>query len=256
MTPNKSILTDGRPPSLPRSLASTPSGKRAQTAFTLTIRQKAIMLIDGPPGTGKTTASAQLILMAEESGVQAAYIAVPERPSPTELLHLTIEAISGMPASGTKHAMENEARAILADFGGLLVLDEVQNLKRTGMQELRYLHDDSQTSVAMLLSGWQADDVIRGQPDLNSRVRYRAAFQLLRPNEVASTVRQLGPILANADEEIINQVDEVYARGNLRQWTSFSRTAQELIGVTSELDWAAAEAVIALLDASVLARAS
>lgn len=249
-------LVNGRPPALPDNLASTPSLKRATTAFTLTLRQKAIMLMDGPPGTGKTTAAARFVEQAIAHEIPAVYVAIPERPSPSELLRLFIEAVSGTPGCGTKHDMENEARALLADFGGLLVVDEVQNLRRSGMQELRYLHDDAQTDIAILLSGWQADKVIRERPDLDSRVRYRARFQLLERKEVCATITQLEPRLHQTADSVLMHIDAIYARGSLRLWHAFICAADDLAKIDGPIDLTIANAIIALLDAETLVAAS
>lgn len=246
------LLTNGLPPTLPRSLARTESLEHAALAFRLTLRQKAIMLLDGPPGTGKSTTASYLIDQATSEGVPAVYVAIPERPSPTELLRVLIEAISGTPGIGSKHDMENEARALLQDHGGLIVVDEVQNLRRAGLQELRYLHDDSQTNVAMLICGWQADKVIREQPDLNSRVRFRTGFQRLRRADVAGVVRQMEPAFQSTDDGVLLLVDDVYAHGILRNWNSFAETMRDLLPTGSELDRATAKSLIAILDSQVL----
>lgn len=255
MTGLAPLLTNGQPPTLPTGLAQTQTMRNAAIGFQLAVKQKAIMLLDGPPGTGKTTTAAYLIRQANNEGVPTVYVAIPERPSPTELLRVLIEAISGTPGQGSKHDMENEARALLQDHGGLIVVDEVQNLRRSGLQELRYLHDDSQTNVAMLICGWQADQVIREQPDLNSRVRFRTGFQPLRRNEVVDVVTQIEPRLAVTDPDVLQWIDDVYAHGVLRNWNSIAATARDLLpdvhGVTAET----ARGLVAVLDSQALTSA-
>jgi DNA transposition AAA+ family ATPase len=226
--------------------------RTAAMGFRLAVNQKAIMLLDGPPGTGKTTTAAYLIGRAVADGTPTVYVAIPERPSPTELLRVLIEAISGTPGMGSKHDMENEARALLQDHGGLIVVDEVQNLRRSGLQELRYLHDDSQTNVAMLICGWQADQVIREQPDLNSRVRFRTGFQPLGRNEVVDVVRQIEPRLAAAEEDVLLWIDDVYAHGIFRNWNSLATTARDLLPDADGLTEQTAQGLIAVLDSQAL----
>lgn len=246
------LLTNGLPPALPRALARTQPLEHASIAFRLALQQKAIMLLDGPPGTGKSTTAAVLSEQAAADDVPCVYVAIPERPSPTELLRVLIEAISGTPGQGSKHDMENETRALLQDHGGLIVVDEVQNLRRSGLQELRYLHDDSQTNIAMLICGWQADKVIREQSDLNSRVRYRTAFQKLRRTEVIDVVRQIDPRLQDTDEDTLLMVDDIYADGVLRNWNSFAEAARHLLPDGGGLNPATARSVIAILDSQAL----
>ncbi|MEI2621292.1 MAG: ATP-binding protein [Candidatus Nanopelagicales bacterium] len=166
-----------------------------------------------------------------------------------------MEAISGTPGQGSKHDMENEARALLQDQGGLIVVDEVQNLRRAGLQELRYLHDDSQTNVAMLICGWQADQVIREQPDLNSRVRFRTGFQPLRRDEVVDVVQQIEPRLAATDADVLLWIDDVYAHGVLRNWNSLATTARDLLPDGQGLTGQTAQGLVAVLDSQALTSA-
>lgn len=246
------LLASGAAPDLPPALVRTRSLENAVLQLQLTLRQKAIMLLDGPPGTGKTTTVAHLLEQAAATGVPTVYVAIPERPSPTELLRVLIEAISGTPGAGSKHDMENEARALLQLHGGMIAVDEVQNLKSAGLQELRYLHDDAQTNVAMLISGWQADAVIRAQPDLNSRIRYRTGFHPLQRHELVDVVRQLDPHLRATDAEVLLWIDDVYAHGILRNWNSFATTTRDLIPEPTALDQDTAEALVAVLDGRAL----
>lgn len=245
------LLISGAAPALPPTVASTRYLERAQLAFTLAVRQKAMLLLDGPPGTGKSTTAAACVAQAAGAGVPTAYLAIPERPSPTDLLRLIIEALAGVPGVGSKHEMENEVRALLSAFGGVLVVDEVQNLQRSGLQELRYLHDDGQTNVTFLLVGWQAEAVIRAHPDLDSRIRYRVPFQPINRADVPGIVRQLHPVVAEADEHLLWAVDDRYGHGILRQWSSFIACAESLLG-NNPLTLEDADALLGILDSRSL----
>ena len=245
-----SLLTDGSAPQLPRHLAETPSMKRAEIAFHLTCKQRNIMLIDGPPGTGKTTATARWASQAEAGGTPAIYVVIPERPSINDVLRIIIEALRGVRSTGTKHDMENEARAYLAEFGGLLIVDEVQNLKRTGIQELRYLHDDTQTDFAMLLSGWQAEEIITQHPDLDSRVAYRTRFTPIEHSDLPAVIADMAPWLSTDEPGLLPYIDATYAAGNMRLWSLFLTAAHDA-GMTT-LNHADANALIAVCDQSRL----
>lgn len=248
-------VNSGRAPDVPPNMAMTPSMRRADTAFSLTVRQKAIMLIDGQPGTGKTTATARWAAQCSEAGIKVTYLAIPEQPTPVGLLRLIVEAVSGTPAMGRKHDMENEVKDLLSDFGGLLIVDEVQNLQRAGTQELRYLHDDTETDVAMLLSGWQADKVARARPDLDSRIGYRARFAPLVPTEVPEVISTMAPWL-RIDVDVMMRVNEVYAHGVLRRWGRFIAAAHDLLGADGALTADMADDLIGIIDAQALVGAS
>ncbi|MEI2621293.1 MAG: ATPase domain-containing protein [Candidatus Nanopelagicales bacterium] len=75
------LLTNGLAPTLPAGLAQTQTMRNAAVGFQLAVKQKAIMLLDGPPGTGKTTTAAYLIGQAIDEGAPTVYVAIPERPS-------------------------------------------------------------------------------------------------------------------------------------------------------------------------------
>ena len=95
------------------------------------LKRNRIGLIDGPPGTGKTTFAQWA---AERCGRPSAVAAMPENPAPNDFLRVSIVAVTGHNPSGhNKTEMEAELVAALADWQGLLILDEIQNVGLRGL---------------------------------------------------------------------------------------------------------------------------
>ena len=120
----------------------------------------------------------------------------------------------------------------------------MQNLRRRGLQELRYLHDDGSTSVSMLLSGWGAEKLIRDNPDLNSRIPRQIQFVSMQRSEVPHVVSQLSPVLAASDHQDLLRINDNFAHGVFRNWAAVVSTVDQL-GI-SRLDSSSVEVVLGL----------
>jgi len=146
------------------------------------------------------------------------------RPAHLDVLRNTMKALTGLNGSGTKSQMEDELTHVLKDWGGLLIVDEVQNCGTAGIQALRYLHDRSGCSFALLLVGWQALDTIRAHPDLQSRVISEVIFEPMSGRELFDYVHASHEELATTTREVLSFVDSHYARGILRNWRNVAET--------------------------------
>ena len=97
--------------------------------------------------------------------------------------------------------------------------------------------------------------MIREQPDLNSRVRFRTGFQPLRRDEVVDVVQQIEPRLAATDADVLLWIDDVYAHGVLRNWNSLATTARDLLPDGQGLTGQTAQGLVAVLDSQALTSA-
>jgi DNA transposition AAA+ family ATPase len=199
----------------------TPFVRRAFLAGRVLLGSNRIAFFDGPPGTGKTTTALALAARVERP---VAVVTMSFRPAPLEVLRRVIEALTGAPGSGTKSAMEDDAVRLLQGWGGLLIVDEVQNCGAAGIQTLRYLHDRSGCTFAMLLVGWQALATIREHPDLQSRVITQLVFEPLSGTDLYTYLKACYPELGETPQAVLQRVNDTLAHGNLRDWRNFIET--------------------------------
>lgn len=189
----------------------------AQLKITVSSSNNAIMAIDGMPGTGKTTC---VTFAAEQIQRPAVLVTLPGRPAPTELLRLTYEALTGSKPDGrmTAQHLGSELRDQLADWGGLLVVDELQNLQAPSMQQLVWLHETSQHGFGLVVVGYGVLKATEHHPQLRSRIFTSAMFSPLEGDELVRAVRSLHPALAGSTEPAILRHDARTCHGLFRRW--------------------------------------
>ena len=178
-------------------------------------------MLDGPPGTGKTQ-TAEII--AACAGVDVVTVTMPYRPAPHALLRLVIQGFTGDIPDGMQAHLINDAIACLRNWGGLLIVDEVQNAGTPGIQTLRHLHDDSRCKFAMLLVGWNALSIVRQHPDLDSRIKARTIFETLRGTDLSDFINQFDNRLKATPVPVIRSLNDRYAMGNIRAWSKIAGT--------------------------------
>ena len=227
-------------------LVQTSSLRHAYASSLVMLKTNRIAFFDGPPGTGKTTAA---LAVAQKVDRPSAMMTMSFRPANLDVLRNTIGALTGIQGSGTKSQMEDELIYLFQDWNGLLIVDEVQNCGAAGIQTLRYLHDRSGCSFALLLVGWQALETIRTYPDLQSRVISEVIFEPLSGEELYSCIRQCHSVLENVEQPLLQHIDSRYARGILRNWRNVAETV-EAIGIEQLANRAEADEILNLLSRS------
>ena len=116
---------------------------------------------------------------------------------------------------------------MLAEERRVLVIDECQNLRNLWHQQLRSLHDCGDADFALLLvGGVNAATTLKRDMQLWSRTGMRMTFEALSGDELIKVLRELDPILAATDEDLLLDIDGRDCRGNLRNWTKFLELAK------------------------------
>lgn len=210
-------------------------------------------VFDGPPGTGKTTAAK---VVAAHAGRPVFHIQMTHKAAPLEILRLILREFNGVLGTGTKSDMEEELRDLLADWPGLLIIDEIQNLGAAGIQEVRYLHEVSGMHFALLYVGWDAIHTMNKYPDMDSRLLCKVIFEPLVGDELFAAVRGMCTAFEATDVDVLRFINNTIGRGNLREWDQF-RCAIASLRVVGPLDVAMSTQIINLLRVNVdLERAS
>jgi hypothetical protein len=94
---------------------------------------------------------------------------------------------------------------------------------------LRHLHDHHETRFALLYVGGDGCwEVLSAEPMLRSRIFRRLPFKPLPRAQVPALMRRYHSIYTDTTEELLLDVDDVYAHGTLRDWAVFTHTAVAL----------------------------
>lgn len=111
----------------------------------------------------------------------------------------------------------------------LVIIDEAQWLNRECFEYLRHLHDDPDTTFALLFVGGDGCyEVLRREPMLDSRLYAHHRFTPLTPATVVKAIPTYHPIYADADPAVLRLVDDTCGHGNFRSWARFTCHATRL----------------------------
>ena len=191
------------------------------------VERAAIGLVYGGAGRGKTFAVAAA---AERQPVDCCWFDFPGRTTTKALAKALLERLSGVPQSGTRSQLEERLMDALAERIRLIIIDEAQRLYAEAIEYLRHLWDRPQTRFALLLVGgdgcWR---VISRYPMVRSRLYRSVHFDRLTGEEILEHIPRFHPIYEGADPKLLTEIDDQWGDGTLRNWASFTATAEKLM---------------------------
>lgn len=212
---------------LETELAETPFFRDGVLKARGVLASNGILAIDGVPGTGKTTCAR---FVAQTCDRPAALVRMSHRPAPLELLRRAHLAVTGVKAGkrDTRFELQNDLLEFLADWNGVLIVDELQNSEANAMRELTWLYEEADHDFALIVVGTNVLNAVHKYPQLHSRIMGEHTFYTLRGRALIAAVRALDCRFANAETAALADHNEASCAGLLRRWVHTVRWLNSL----------------------------
>lgn len=203
------------------------------------VEHAATGVVHGPAGAGKTFAVAAALerlrsteaFAAGQRAMACCSLSFPSKPTMLRVASELVCALTGAapPRSRSRFDLISHLVGLLAAPPRLIVVDEAQRLNEECIELLRHLHDHHETRFALLYVGGDGCwEVLSRQPMLRSRIFRRLPFKPLPREQVPDLIRGYHRIYIEAADELLLDVDDIYAHGTLRDWAAFTHTAAGL----------------------------
>lgn len=222
------------PPGLGTGYVETRSHRRATVAAGLSTKMQEIAAFGGPPGTGKSTAVAEL---ARRSGRDFVFAQFPQNARISDVNALLYEALTGHHVLAEEKIRQSDMRRYLVDTLSAtqtgVIIDEVHILGVKGMQVLRTLHDQvknrrkDRLGFPLWLVGVDVIAAAASADELADRIFTDAEFAPLTGGELLAVLHDLDARLQQTPDDVILLLDKT-ASGNLRRWNAILRVATAL----------------------------
>lgn len=185
-----------------------------------TAKQKSLMKISAPSGTGKTTA----LRIISRKLPTTAFVTVYEEMTAKEFLEDLSVAVGIRTPQKSAKEMMRELKSWLFGHPKLIIVDEANFLKERSLEQLRHLHD--LCSVGIVLAGTEALDmtIARSHPQVASRIRNSMLVSKFGSLEVAMLCRKYGILESKADVLVAQ-------KRNLREIEYFLQDYLEMHGM-------------------------
>jgi DNA transposition AAA+ family ATPase len=205
---------------------------KAQLLLGRTVRLNDIIAISGPPGCGKTFAVDHFLRTHPVMSDRVwHWLEMPPQPTTKEVTQRLLRGLDVKFRRGdTEYELTEELVPHLTGSHAVVVIDEAQNLKSNGLQQLRYLHDRGEWTWTLVLVGSRVDQALSGAAELSSRVSSWVKFEPLSDTAtLLKALRAWHPAVAALSPEVLLRVDELHARGNFRNWAQFLRALLNIL---------------------------
>lgn len=206
--------------------------QRAQTVSTsilaevadkveMTLAARQIMMLWGPPGTGKTYALRYVL-----AGKGFAELVFSETPSRKETLNAVHAALFGRPGTGNSGQIERTLKLALRDHAVILVVDEVESLNNKRLHLLRTLQDFPGSQLTLFLIGDEnSRETVENDRRLSRRILTDVHFTAMSDEAVMRHLPSYHPLFERASRRRRRELCEVVFGGNwgdIARWTQIA----------------------------------
>ena len=198
------------------------------------LQSRKTILIGGKPGGGKSLAMATLQAALP---VRCAEVLIEADTNGKDAVAALYEAVIGQrPGDQIRRELTYELRDALSEEPLVLFIDEAQNIELSVLRNLRFLLQYPGTKFAMVLGGTGIVERVQSIGMLNSWVRKRVNFNPMTGTVLLDVLGRWHPMLSNAQDDLLLEIDRVYAHGNLRCWSDVLEWAIDFEGTDGTLD--------------------
>lgn len=184
------------------------------------IKRGAIIVVSGPSGSGKTTAVEAVIAVTPMPSVR---VELEPRTRAKGMWSSLAMALTGAYVDGPTDTLRRQIHSYLSVNPTLIVVDEAQNVGLPALLNLRWLAGLG-LHFTLLLAGAGLNDYVSREPQLASRVSRRILLDPLPPGQMTAAARAFHPIFDQMDQELLLEIDHVYAHGLWRPWSHLAKT--------------------------------
>lgn len=215
--------------------------RRVQTAatletmrlFQLLIPARGLLCVYGQTGVGKTLSVDTNLQVLEDETKQFTTLRLdlPYSPKTGNVRH-ALAGVLGLSEDlyqgGDTTYLDAPIKQALADKPYVLFCDEVQNLSNVVLDYLRYLWDDKNTQLTLVLAGGERCFYrIRKSTPLGYRATGWQSFSPLTPGEVEAVIPHFHPLWQEVTPQDLLWTDDAACHGNFRSWTQLTFLLQE-----------------------------
>jgi hypothetical protein len=190
------------------------------------IKHRALSVVTGPAGTGKTTA--MNYAARQHGGIKLELVGT---PSPYVIVNGFLRVLTGVPHDETAQAGAELLIELLcerSDDERFLYVDEVQlNESLRNVEFVRRIAERSRTPT-VLVGGEQMKARIAKSPQIVRRVFRPTFFEGLPIDQILDVIPKMHPIYHGVSKKLLPYVDSRCGDGNLGNWAKFSVEAVDL----------------------------
>lgn len=173
-----------------------------------------ILLVDGEPGMGKTTAT---IAFARTVNHPVAWMLLASGTSGRSIL-TALTQWADLDSTGTSAVLLERLVVHLAEHRVLIVVDEAHLLNVDALRYIRFLYDQTDSRMALVLIGSDFTKAWKKAPELRSRVTRHVRVGRLEGSDLISRLQAHHPMLASTAEELLREIDASHCHGDWRSW--------------------------------------